>query len=148
MPLPMEDDDKERSDIYKERATEFAKTFIYWFDEDGEALPYGRSLTYRFAQAAFWGACILADIRPFSLGVMKGILIRNIENWLSKNIFDTSGILSVGYDYSNLLMAEHYNAHGSPYWGLKAYIFLMLSDDMNFGLAILKKCLNLTNLNL
>lgn len=132
MPLPMEDDDKERSDIYKERATEFAKTFIYWFDEDGEALPYGRSLTYRFAQAAFWGACILADIRPFSLGVMKGILIRNIENWLSKNIFDTSGILSVGYDYSNLLMAEHYNAHGSPYWGLKAYIFLMLPDDHEF----------------
>lgn len=132
MPLPMEDDDKERSDIYKERATEFAKTFIYWFDEDGEALPYGRSLTYRFAQAAFWGACILAGIRPFSLGVMKGILIRNIENWLSKNIFDTSGILSVGYDYSNLLMAEHYNAHGSPYWGLKAYIFLMLPDDHEF----------------
>ena len=80
--VAMEDDDKERSDIYKERATEFAKTFIYWFDEDGEALPYGRSLTYRFAQAAFWGACILAGIRPFSLGVMKGILIRNIENWL------------------------------------------------------------------
>lgn len=49
-----------------------------------------------------------------------------------KNIFDTSGILSVGYDYSNLLMAEHYNAHGSPYWGLKAYIFLMLSDDHEF----------------
>ena len=65
--VAMEDDDKERSDIYKERATEFAKTFIYWFDEDGEALPYGRSLTYRFAQAAFWGACILAGIRPFSL---------------------------------------------------------------------------------
>ena len=63
---------------------------------------------------------------------MKGILIRNIEKWLSKNIFDTSGILSVGYDYSNLLMAEHYNAHGSPYWGLKAYIFLMLPDDHEF----------------
>ena len=41
-------------------------------------------------------------------------------------------ILSVGYDYANLLMAEHYNAHGSPYWGLKAYIFLMLSDDHEF----------------
>ncbi len=27
--VAMEDDDKERSDIYKERATEFAKTFIY-----------------------------------------------------------------------------------------------------------------------
>ena len=75
-----------RSDIYKRNVQRNLKTFIYWFDEDGEALR-GRSLTYRFAQAAFWGACILAGIRPFSLGVMKGILIRNIENWLSKKIY-------------------------------------------------------------
>lgn len=133
--MVMQDEDAERCEIYKERASEFAKTFIYWFDEDGEALPYGRSLTYRFAQIAFWGACIAADIRPFPLGVMKGIIVRNLENWFSKDIFDNSSILSVGYDYPNLLMAEHYNAHGSPYWSLKAYIFLMLPDDHEFWSA-------------
>lgn len=36
----MADEDRERSEMYKERACEFAKTFIYWFDDDGEALPY------------------------------------------------------------------------------------------------------------
>lgn len=128
----MGDVDSERAEIYKQRACEFAKTFIYWFDEDGEALPYGRSLTYRFAQASFWSACILADIRPFPIEIMKGILVRNLENWLSKDIFDHSGILTVGYDYPNLLMAEHYNAHGSPYWALKAYAFLMLPDEHEF----------------
>lgn len=32
---------------------EFAKQFIYWFDEEGEAIPFGRSLTYRFSQVSF-----------------------------------------------------------------------------------------------
>lgn len=130
--IAMENEDKVRADKYKERACEFAKSFIYWFDDDGEALPYGRSLTYRFAQIAFWGACIVSGIRPFAIGTMKGILVRNLENWLNKDIFDNSGLLSVGYDYPNLLMAEHYNAHGSPYWALKAYIFLMLPHDHEF----------------
>ncbi len=130
--VAMENEDSERARKYKERASEFAKTFIYWFDEDGEALPYGRSLTYRFAQTAFWSACVTAGIRPFPIEVMKGIIVRNLENWLSKDIFDHACILTVGYDYPNLLMAEHYNAHGSPYWGLKAYMFLMLPDNHEF----------------
>ena len=130
--IAAKDYDSERARLYKERACEFAKTFIYWFDEDGEALPYGRSLTYRFAQASFWSACVIADVRPFPMGVMKGIIKRNLNNWLRKDIFDHAGILSVGYDYPNLLMAEHYNAHGSPYWGLKAFAFLMLPDEHEF----------------
>ena len=130
--IAMGDEDTARAEKYKARACEFAKDFIYWFDEDGEALPYGRSLTYRFAQTAFWSACVTADLRPFPLDVMKGIIVRNLENWLSKDIFSHAGILTVGYDYPNLLMAEHYNAHGSPYWGLKAYMFLMLPDDHEF----------------
>ncbi len=130
--IVMKNDDKERAALYKERACEFAKTFIYWFDEDGEALPYGRSLTYRFAQCAFWGAAVAADIRPFPIEVMKGIIARNLNNWMDKDIFDHAGILTVGYDYPDLLMAEHYNAHGSPYWGLKAYVFLMLPDNHEF----------------
>ncbi len=133
--IAMEKDDESRAKLYKSRAEEFAKDFIYWSDENGEFLPYGRSLTYRFAQCAFWGACVAADIRPFSLEIMKGIIARSLDAWTSKNIFDTGGLLSVGYDYPNLLMAEHYNAHGSPYWGLKAYIFLMLPDDHEFWTA-------------
>lgn len=130
--IVMEDCDSERAKVYKDRAMEFAKSFIYWFDADGEALPYGRSLTYRFAQIAFWGACVAADVRPFPIEVMKGIIARNLDNWMNKDIFDNAGVLTVGYDYPNLLMAEHYNAHGSPYWALKSYIFLMLPDEHEF----------------
>ncbi len=130
--VAMADDEPKRAAEFKRRAEAFAHDFIYWFSEDGEALPYGRSLTYRFAQVAFWSACVIADVRPFSLGVMKGIIARNLQKWFESEMFDNGHILSVGYKYPNLLMAEHYNAPGSPYWGLKAFALLMLPDEHEF----------------
>lgn len=130
-----EDFDSERAKIYRERANVFAKTFIYWFADDGEALPYGRSLTYRFAQIAFWSACIFADVKPFETDVIKGIITRNLQKWADSNMFDDAHILSVGYKYSNLLMAEHYNAYGSPYWSLKAFIITALPENHEFFTA-------------
>lgn len=67
-------EDKQRCELIKDRAMTFAKTFIYWFADNGEAVPYVRSLTYRFAQCAFWSACLLADIRPFSVSVPKTVI--------------------------------------------------------------------------
>ena len=116
-----------------ERASLFAEDFIYWFSEAGEAIPYGRSLTYRFAQAAFWSALAFLPGRE-EPGVIRGIIERNIGYWLERDILD-SGILSVGYGYPNLTMAERYNSPGSPYWSLKAFLFLALPDDHPFWKA-------------
>ena len=131
----MRDEDPENCKIFEERALEFAKSFVYWFDENGSALAFGRSLTYRFAQCAFFSACLFAGVKPFPVGVIKGIISRHFEWWLSNPIFDNAGILSVGYAYPNLNMAEFYNAYGSPYWALKSFIFLALDDDNEFFLA-------------
>ena len=128
----MENEDPENSRKFKDRAMMFAKDFIYWFADDGSALAFGRSLTYRFAQCCFWSACVFAGIEPFSIGVMKGIIARNLEWWMSKPIFDNGDVLSVGYAYPNLNMAEHYNAFGSPYWALKSFLILALPDDHEF----------------
>ncbi|MBQ4518610.1 MAG: DUF2264 domain-containing protein [Clostridia bacterium] len=128
----MEEEDPVNSRKFKERAMLFAQDFIYWFAEDGSALAFGRSLTYRFAQCSFWCACVFAGIEPFSMGVMKGIITRHLEWWLSKPIFDNGGILTVGYGYPNYIMAEFYNAFGSPYWALKSFLILALPDDHEF----------------
>lgn len=131
----MEQDDPARAALYKERARVFGQQFIYWFDETGEALPFGRSLTYRFSQVSFFGACLMADVYPFSLEVMKGLIVRHLHNWLRKPIFDRDGVLTIGYGYPNLMMAERYNAPGSPYWGMKTFAFLMLPDEHPFWSA-------------
>lgn len=131
----MEGDDPKRSALYKERAMSFAKQFIYWFDRDGDALPFGRSLTYRFSQVSFFSACLLAEIEPFPVPVMKGLIARHLRSWMKRPIFDRDGILTIGYGYPNLIMAERYNAPGSPYWGMKTFAFLMLPDEHPFWSA-------------
>lgn len=58
----MERDDPERARAFKERAARFAGDFLYWFEDGGRAVPFGRSLTYRFAQGAFFSALALAGV--------------------------------------------------------------------------------------
>jgi hypothetical protein len=128
-------EDPERALKYKERAKKFAEDFIYWFSKEGSALPFGRSLTYRFAMVAFWGALAYANIEVFSWGVMKGILLRNLLWWMKQPIFTREGILSIGYAYPNLKMAEFYNSPGSPNWAMKAFLPLALPDDHPFWKA-------------
>jgi hypothetical protein len=128
----MKDKDPQRAETYKERATLFAKDFIYWFSRDGSALAYGRSLTYRFAQSAFWGAAAFAEITPFPMGVMKGILLRNMRWWFRQPIFNPDGTLPVGYAYPNLLMGENYNSPGSPYWAFKSFLPLAFPKNHSF----------------
>lgn len=128
----MEKEDPDRCRLFRERGDAFAKTFLYWFDEEGKALPFGRSQTYRFAQGAFWSVCVLTGQEVLNLGVLKGLIERHLDYWLEQPIFDNGTILTVGYTYPNLLMSEGYNASGSPYWSFKIFAFLGLPDDHPF----------------
>ncbi|MCK9862786.1 DUF2264 domain-containing protein [Paenibacillus sp. ATY16] len=131
----MKEEDPERAARFEERSVSFAGQFVNWFAEDGRALPYGRSLTYRFAQGALWGAYAFADMPPFELGVVKGLYLRHLRWWFSQPIFSPDGVLTVGYSYPNLIMAENYNAPGSVYWAFKAFLPLGLPDEHPFWQA-------------
>ncbi|MCI8405094.1 MAG: DUF2264 domain-containing protein [Clostridia bacterium] len=139
-------EDPARCNLFKKRAAKFAKDYIYWFDEKGRGLVYGRSLTYRFAQAAFWSACIYTDVPVFNLGIIKGILVRHFEEWFSHPIIDNSGVLTIGYRYPNLHMSESYNSPDSPYWSLKTFIVLALPDNHPFWQAEAEPMPKLDNL--
>lgn len=131
----MGEEDPDRSARYKERASRFARDFIYWFAADGSALAFGRSLTYRFAQSAFWGALAFAGVEALDWGVIKGLALRNMRWWFKQPIFTSDGCLTIGYTYPNLIMAEGYNAPGSPYWAFKAFLPLALEDSHPFWTA-------------
>jgi hypothetical protein len=120
---------------FRERAQKFAQSFALWFYQDGSMIPYGRSLTYRFAESSFFSACAFAGLEFLPWSVMKGITLRNLRRWFSRPILDSGGILSVGYAYPNLVMADAYNSPGSPYWALKAYLILALKEDHPFWQA-------------
>lgn len=130
----MKERDPQRSAQLLERAQLIAPDIACWFDDSGEALPFGRSLTYRFAQSAFFSMLALAQgsSKALCYGQMKHLLLSNMRKWFSKPIFTRDGILTIGYGYPNLLMAEGYNAPGSPYWALKAFACLALKADHPF----------------
>lgn len=129
------DKDCGRCNRFNEYAKEFSKDFIYWFDNKGQGLPFGRSLLYRFAQTAFWSAAMFTGTICENVDVVKGLISRNFNYWLKNDIFQGDKTLSIGYTYSNLTMAERYNAPGSPYWCFKAFMVLALPDNHLFWSA-------------
>lgn len=117
--------DDDRAAAYRERARGFAADFAHWFGPDGAAVAMGRSLTYRFATASFWGALAWADVEPDTgWGAARGMLVRHLRWWTDKAISDRDGVLSVGYGYDNRVLRESYNSPGSPYWCMKVFAAL------------------------
>ncbi|MDF2907817.1 MAG: hypothetical protein K0R34_3138 [Herbinix sp.] len=131
----MEKEDNKRALVFKDRSNVFAKDYIYWFGKDGSEIPYGRSLTYRFAHTAFFAALAFSNTEGLPWGVIKGVFLKNLRYWFSKPIFDPAGILSIGYEYPNLIMSERYNSPCSPYWAFKAFLVLALKPDHPFWQA-------------
>ncbi|MDF3057785.1 MAG: hypothetical protein K0R17_2000 [Rariglobus sp.] len=124
-----------RAPVFIERARRFAQDFRHWFADDGAALPYGRSLTYRFAQGAFWGALAYAGVEALPWGEIKGLWMRHFRWWCGRPVLSHAQTLTVGYGYPNLVMAEDYNGPGAPGWALKFFLPIALPEDHPFWQA-------------
>jgi Uncharacterized protein conserved in bacteria (DUF2264) len=132
-------DHADQSEEYKKRARLYALDFVHYFEPEGRAITFGRSLTYRFAMAGFWGAVAFAEVElpdPLTWGVVKGIWLRNLRWWTTqKNIFQSNGMLTIGFSYPNFYLAENYNSPGSPYWCMLAFAPLSLPETHPFWAA-------------
>jgi len=127
--------DEARSEVLRQRSALFAEDFIYMSAPDGASVPFGRSLTYRFAMVAFWSAVAFSGLEVFTPGIVKGIILRHLRWWQQQPITDHDGILTLGFAYPNLAMCEDYNSPGSPYWALKTYLILALPESHPFWQA-------------
>ncbi len=127
--------DEERAVVLRERARQFAQDFIFFSAADGASVPFGRSLTYRFAMVAFWSAVAFSGLEVFTPGIVKGIVLRHLRWWQQQPIVDRDGILTLGFACPNLAMCEDYNSPGSPYWALKTYLILALPESHPFWQA-------------
>ncbi|KAK2043752.1 hypothetical protein LZ31DRAFT_585071 [Colletotrichum somersetense] len=131
--------DPERAETYRQRARDFGANFWKYFDAEGAAIPFGRSLAYRFACGGYFSALALAQVpdMPGPLGsprAMKGFLMRHLTWWTenSGDIFYPDGTLNIGWLYPNMYMSEDYNSPQSPYWCLKTLVAVGLPDDDAF----------------
>ncbi|KAK7457793.1 hypothetical protein VKT23_010133 [Stygiomarasmius scandens] len=147
-----EDVDPQRCREFKKRASMFSLDFVHYFDEEGRAIPFGRSMCYRSAMAAFWAAFAFAFGKesslpsPWSWGTVKGLLLRNLRYWsrqpgayapanppsIIPSNYQPRYILTLGYTYPNQSILENYNSPGSTYWACKAFICLALPESHPF----------------
>ncbi|MBR6396210.1 MAG: DUF2264 domain-containing protein [Lachnospiraceae bacterium] len=129
----MKDVDPYNANLFLERGKAFFNDYLCLFNEEGEEVAYGRSLIYRFAHAAYFSAYIFANEDDSErISCIKKMIEGNLKNWLTSDIYDNAGVLSLGYKYQDQFMTERYNAPGSPYWALKTFLFLALPDDHIF----------------
>ena len=134
------DFDPERAEEYRRRASLYALDFVHYQAPDGHSIPFGRSLTYRFATIAFWSAFAFADVEPpapLTWGIIKGLLLRNLRWWSRHpHIFQPNGMLNIGYTYPNYYLAENYNSPGSPYWCMLTFAALALPASHPFWSSV------------
>ncbi|KAJ0288754.1 hypothetical protein COL940_001744 [Colletotrichum noveboracense] len=130
------EDEPERAAEFRRRAQQVALDLVHYFDEEGRAIPFGRSVGYRFAMVSFWGALAYAGVElpaPLTWGMVKGMVMRHLRWWQTQHgMWTPSGTLSIGYSYPNMYMAENYNSPGSPYWACLAFICLAVPEDHPF----------------
>ena len=75
-----------RNERYRERARAFAADIGRWYADDGPALVFGRSMTYRFATGGIWGALAFANEEALPWGIIKGYYLRLLRWWAGRPI--------------------------------------------------------------
>ncbi|MFM8979744.1 MAG: DUF2264 domain-containing protein [Planctomycetia bacterium] len=118
--------DAARAERLRARARTFAQGYRHWFDADGATLVHGRSLAYRWAPAAFWGALALANEEALPWGELKGLYLRHLRWWAAQPVLDAQGLLLRGHARELPEACEHYISGASPLWALKAFLPLAL----------------------
>lgn len=122
---------EERRKRYLERTNAFLPFYIHWFDENGANVPFGRSLSYRFAASAIFPVAVLAgcDIDPSLAG---RITAKNIEFFKEHVRAEETDILPEGYLYHSPCVVEGYTSDGGAYWCCKTFLALLIAEGHPF----------------
>lgn len=103
-------EDPERAAEFKKRARIASLDLIHYYDAEGRAIPFGRSVGYRFAMVSFWGALAYADVdlpEPLTWGIVKGVVLRHLRWWQTQHdMWSSSGTLTIGYSYPNMYVSD------------------------------------------
>jgi len=117
-------------------STRFFETLPYLFGRDGGPIPWGRSLSYRFAgiSSVAWaelnGNCTLPP------GQARRIASGELKYFWEHGSLDENNLLNIGYWGANASMAESYLSPGDPYWATHGLACLLIPEGDPFWTAI------------
>ncbi|MEV6394152.1 DUF2264 domain-containing protein [Streptomyces sp. NPDC051907] len=96
------------------------------FGADGSPMPYGRSLTYRFAAAAAPWLGALTGHTPLAPGATRRLVSGTLRHFLDRGARDERGLLSLGWHGPYEPVLQSYSGPGSPYWAAKGFLGLLI----------------------
>ncbi len=114
---------------WRERLSQYLRTAVHLIGGNGSPLVQGRSLTYRFAAAApLWMGALTGatDVPP---GQLRRAASGMLAHFLDHGVPDDNGLLNLGWYGEWPRIAQSYSGPGSPYWGVKGMLGLMLPAD-------------------
>jgi hypothetical protein len=119
-------------DFFKETTEKFLETYKYIVGRDGAPVPWGRSLTYRFASNAAISWASINGINPLPPGQARRIVSGTLKYFWEHGALNENGLLSIGYRDSNTSIAETYIAVGDPYWAGHGLACLLIPETDPF----------------
>jgi hypothetical protein len=124
--------DPTRTKRWQNFTREFLPNYAHFFASSGENVPFGRSLTYRFNAVAPFALAEMCGASSVTPGLARRISSKNLHFFWSQPIFQSQGLLSLGWIDEFLPLTERYSCGGSPYWAAKGLAPLLLPPSSPF----------------
>ncbi|GAA3899271.1 DUF2264 domain-containing protein [Streptomyces gulbargensis] len=121
--------DRALLDRYGPRLRAHLDAHVHLFDASGAPVPYGRSLTYRFAAAAAPWLGTLTGHTPLGPGATRRLASGALRYFHERGATDTRGLLTLGWHGPYPPLVQDYSGPGSPYWAAKGFLGLLLPPD-------------------
>ncbi|GAA1356660.1 DUF2264 domain-containing protein [Streptomyces beijiangensis] len=99
------------------------------FGADGAPMPYGRSLTYRFAAAAAPWLGAMTGHTPLTPGATRRLASGTLHYFLDHDATDEEGLLTLGWHGPYDPIIQSYSGPASPYWASKGFLGLLMPPD-------------------
>ena len=110
----------------------FLETFQYLFGRDGAPIPWGRSLSYRFANMAPIGWAVINGNNSLPPGMARRIASGNMKYFWENGCLGENRLLNMGFRGMNLSVPERYLIPGDPYFALHGLACLLIPEDHPF----------------
>lgn len=119
-------------------SSKFMETAPFLYSRTSGHIPWGRSLTYRFAADAAIGWNILNGNGDMDPGLARRLMSGDLKYFLENGAVSENGLIEVGYRGKNTSLAEHYNSPLDSYFATQAFCVLLLPEDHPFWTAVEK----------
>jgi rhamnogalacturonyl hydrolase YesR len=120
---------------FTENFRDMAGTYPHLFNEDGEMIMWGRSISYRFAAVAPLPLLEYAGAEDVNWGWMRRIASSTLLQFLEHPDFLHDGVPTLGFYGPFEPAVQKYSTRGSVFWAGKAFFGLLLPKDSPFWSA-------------